>query len=136
MSVHDFGLLLFRLKCTRRVPGYFTLLGDKAPPAACDSSEVARAENQRCYPHTRNCEHSWRLSSGDRIFRSRMKPLMLYGPHHRGLTAMRTLLNCFRVKPTTTRFPTNSLYAPMDNTPLHPIPSVCHPWGCKAVLLV
>ncbi len=25
--------------------------------------------------------------------------------------------------------PTNSLYTPMDNTPLHSISSVCHPWG-------
>ncbi len=34
-----------------------------------------------------------------------------------------------RVKPTPTWFPTNSLYTPMDNTPLHSISSVCHPWG-------
>ncbi len=34
-----------------------------------------------------------------------------------------------RVKPTPTRFPTNSLYTPMDNTPMHSISSVCHPWG-------
>ncbi len=34
-----------------------------------------------------------------------------------------------RVKPTPTRFPTNSLYTPMDNTPLYPMSSVCHPWG-------
>ncbi len=33
-----------------------------------------------------------------------------------------------RVKPTPTRFPTNSLYTPMDNTPLHSISSVGHPW--------
>ncbi len=25
-------------KCSRRAPGYFTLIGDKAPPAARDSS--------------------------------------------------------------------------------------------------
>ncbi len=30
------------LKCSRRAPGYFSLIGDKAPPAARDSSEVAR----------------------------------------------------------------------------------------------
>ncbi len=40
-------LLLFRqrqkLKCSRWAPGYFTLIGDKAPPAARNSSEVARA---------------------------------------------------------------------------------------------
>ncbi len=34
-----------------------------------------------------------------------------------------------RVKPTPTRLSTNSLYTPMDNTPLHSISSVCHPWG-------
>ncbi len=34
-----------------------------------------------------------------------------------------------RVKATQTRFPTNSLYIPMDNTTLHSISSVCHPWG-------
>ncbi len=28
--------------CSRRAPGYFTLNGDKTPPAARDSSEVAR----------------------------------------------------------------------------------------------
>ncbi len=33
-----------------------------------------------------------------------------------------------RVKPTPTRFPTNSRSTPMDNTPLHSISSVCHPW--------
>ncbi len=31
------------LNCSRRAPGYFTLIGDKAPPAARGSSEVARA---------------------------------------------------------------------------------------------
>ncbi len=31
------------LKCSRLAPGYFTLIGDKAPPAARDSSEVARS---------------------------------------------------------------------------------------------
>ncbi len=34
-----------------------------------------------------------------------------------------------RVKPTPTRLPTNSFYTPVDNTPLHSIPSVCHPWS-------
>ncbi len=31
------------LKCSRLASGYFTLIGDKAPPTARDSSEVARA---------------------------------------------------------------------------------------------
>ncbi len=48
---------------SRRAPGYFTLIGDNAPPAARDSSEVARAFGRRCYPHTGNGEHSWCLSS-------------------------------------------------------------------------
>ncbi len=37
-------------KCSRRAPGYFTLIGDRAPPAARDRSEVARAQKQRWYP--------------------------------------------------------------------------------------
>ncbi len=37
-----------------------------------------------------------------------------------------------RVKPTPTRFQTNSLYT-HHNTPLHPISSVCHPLGFVAV---
>ncbi len=36
-----------------------------------------------------------------------------------------------RVKPRPTRFPTNSLYTPMDNTPLHSILCVCH--GCSPI---
>ncbi len=32
-----------RVKCPRRAPGYFILIGDKASPAARDSSEIARA---------------------------------------------------------------------------------------------
>ncbi len=38
-------------------------------------------------------------------------------------------LMVLRVKPTPTWFPPNSLYTPIDNTPLHSISSVCHPWG-------
>ncbi len=34
-----------------------------------------------------------------------------------------------QVRPTSTRFPANSLYTPMDYTPLHSISSVCHPSG-------
>ncbi len=51
------------LNCSRRAPGYFTLIGDKAPHAARDSSEVARSLNRRCYPHAGNGEDSWCLSS-------------------------------------------------------------------------
>ncbi len=75
-----------------------------------------------------------------RIFPPKTKPWVLPGPHHRGLTTMRTLLaplngnkegsKCLmvlRVKPKPTRSPTNSLYTPMDNTNLHSISSV--KWG-------
>ncbi len=34
-----------------------------------------------------------------------------------------------QVKPTLTLFPTNSIYTSVDNTPLHFISIVCHPWG-------
>ncbi len=33
--------------CSRREPGFFTLIGDKAPSTARDGSEVARALNRR-----------------------------------------------------------------------------------------
>ncbi len=69
---------------------------------------------------------------------------MLPGTSHKGVTTIRTLftlapltgneegskgLVVLRVRPTPARFPINSLYIPMDNTPLHSISSVCHPWG-------
>ncbi len=31
-----------KLKCSRRAPGYYTLIGDKAPPATHDSSQGVR----------------------------------------------------------------------------------------------
>ncbi len=34
------------------------------------------------------------------------------------------------VRPAPTRFSTNSRYTPIDNTPLHFMSSMCHPWGC------
>ncbi len=40
-----------------------------------------------------------------------------------------------RVKPTPTRLPTDSLYTPMDNTPLHSISSV-PPGGLLLLLLL
>ncbi len=40
-----------------------------------------------------------------------------------------------RVKPTPTRFLTNILYTPMDNSPLHSISSVYHLWGMSLLLL-
>ncbi len=39
------------------------------------------------------------------------------------------------VRPTPTGFPANSLLTPMDNTPLHSISSVCHPWGGRMLSL-
>ncbi len=37
-------------------------------------------------------------------------------------------LMALQVKPTPTRFPTSILYTPMDDTPLHSVLSVYHPW--------
>ncbi len=34
-----------------------------------------------------------------------------------------------RGRPTLTRFPTNSRYTPVDNTPLHSIARMSYPWG-------
>ncbi len=52
-----------QLKCSRRAPGYFTLIGDKAAPPTRHRTEVARALRQRCYPHTGNGGNSWCLGS-------------------------------------------------------------------------
>ncbi len=41
-----------------------------------------------------------------------------------------------RVKPTPTRFPTDSLYTPMDNTPSHSTYQVCATRGAVAVVVV
>ncbi len=43
-----------------------SLIGDKAPPTACDSIEVARALTQRCYPgrHSQILSGSLPLSVG------------------------------------------------------------------------
>ncbi len=45
------------------MPGYITQIGDKAPPAARDNSEIAHPLNQRCYPPSGNGGHGWCLSS-------------------------------------------------------------------------
>ncbi len=50
--------LLFKHNYSRTAPDYFILIGGKAPPAARDGSEVARALNRRCFPHTGNVWHS------------------------------------------------------------------------------
>ncbi len=39
------SMLLFRHSANSSVPYYFTLIGDKAPPAAHDSSEDVRAHS-------------------------------------------------------------------------------------------
>ncbi len=39
------------------------LIGNKAPPAARDSNEVAGTLNQRCYPYTEKGRYSWCESS-------------------------------------------------------------------------
>ncbi len=47
----------------KKSAGLLHQIGDKAPPAAHDSSEVARALNRLCYLHTGNGGHSRCLSS-------------------------------------------------------------------------
>ncbi len=37
----------------------------------------------------------------------------------------------FRIMLTPTRFPTNLLYIPVNNTPLHYLPSMWRPWGTR-----
>ncbi len=44
-------------------------------------------------------------------------------------------LMVLRVKPTPTRFPTNVLYTPVDNTSLHSLPYVCATRGAPAVVI-
>ncbi len=50
---------LQELNCSGRARGYFILNGDKAPPAARDSTDFER----RRYSHTWNGGHHWCLSS-------------------------------------------------------------------------
>ncbi len=81
-------LLNWLLNCSRRAPVYFTLVGDKASPAARNSSEVARALNWRCYPHTGNGGLIWFLSS------SLSLSVDVAWSTPQGLTTMRTLFIC------------------------------------------
>ncbi len=93
-----------------------------------------------------NDGHRWCLSSSLSLsvgFSIQNEAMDVPGSRHSGLTTMRKLLlatltgikerskclTVLRVKPTPTRFLTNSRYTPMDNTPLHSISSVCHPWS-------
>ncbi len=94
------------------------VLRDKAPPTAYDG---VWAVVHRCW---------W-------VFPFRMKPWMLPGLHHRVITTMRTLFTCalnwgvrreIGVYCTPTRFPTNILNTPLDNTPLH-VHNVCEECG-------
>ncbi len=81
--------------CSRRAPGYFTRIGDKASSAACDSSELTCALKRRCFLHTGNGGHTvgaWVVAFPCwQNVPSRMKPWMMAGPRHRGLTTMWTL---------------------------------------------
>ncbi len=51
-----------RVQLLKKSAWYLHLIGDKAPPAARDSSEVARALNRRWYPHVWNCGLWWCLN--------------------------------------------------------------------------
>ncbi len=109
------------------------LTSDKAPPAAHESSEVARTENRRCYhPHTGSGWHNWCLSSIlSSLVRFSTQDAATGGSLPCGSYFLASLTGnkerskghmVLRVKPTPTRFPTNSLYTPMGNTPLHSVP--------------
>ncbi len=106
--------------------------------------EVARAKNQHCYPHTGNSGHIWCLSSSLSLsvgFFIGCCPVCTTGgslPCRRYLLASLTGneegdkgLMALRVKPTSTRFPTNILHTPIHHTPLHSIPSVRQPRGSR-----
>ncbi len=92
-------------------------------------------------PHTGKGSHSWCLTSSLSLsvgFSIQNEAMDVVRSAPQVLTTVRTLLVnkvgskeliVFRVQPTSTRYPTNSLYTPTDNTPLHSISSVCHPWG-------
>ncbi len=58
-------LLLFKYGANRSgtAPGYFTLIGEEAPPTVRDTSEGVRTFNQRCCPDSENGAFSWCLSS-------------------------------------------------------------------------
>ncbi len=47
--------------CSRRAPGYFTLIGGMTQPAARDSSEAVKSTS---LSHIGNSGHSWRSSIG------------------------------------------------------------------------
>ncbi len=90
--------LISQAKYSRKASGHFTLIGGKVAPAARDSSEVARALNQRCYLHTTNVGHSWYLSGSLSLsvrFSTQDETMDVAGSRHMGLIAMRTLMTCF-----------------------------------------
>ncbi len=117
------------------------LICDQTSPAARDSKEVARAFNRRCYAHTRNDEHSWFLSISLTLSvgvsiqevamdvtrsaprgsqpRGRYLPAHVYGNKE---GSVRPIL--LWVRSTSTHFSTSIRYTPLNNTPLHLIPSV------------
>ncbi len=69
----------------------------KAPLAARYSSEVERALNQRCYPHTGNDGHSWCLNSGLSLsvrFSIQDETMDVARSAPQGLTTMRILFTC------------------------------------------
>ncbi len=56
-------LFIHSAKNSRKVSSYSTLIGDKAPPAERDSSEVARTFNRRYCAHIGSDGHSWGLTT-------------------------------------------------------------------------
>ncbi len=114
-------------------------IGDKTSPVARGNDEVAGALNRRCYPYTRNGGHCWCLSSSlclsegfsikdETMDVARSAPLRTHcHAHYHYLNWELRREHKFmvlRVRPTPAQFPTSILYTPVDNTPLHSIPSV------------
>ncbi len=72
------------------------LIDENALPVASGSSEISRTPSRRCYPYTRNSEHSWCWSSSlSMLVRfSIHDAAMLPGLRHSGLTTRWALLTC------------------------------------------
>ncbi len=127
---------------------YFFCLGiapraQEERPATCTKSVTL---NRCCYPHTGNGGHRWCLRSSLSVLEglsiqdeamgvawseprggSLPRGRYLFAPLTGNKEENKSLI-VLRVKPTPTWFPINSLYTSMDNTLLHSLSNVCHPW--------
>ncbi len=103
------------------------------------SDEVACALTQRCYPHTKNSGLIWCLSSNPflsvgfsildeamGVAQSAQLGHYFLAPLTRTYEGSMGLLVLW-ARPTSTRIPANIFHTPVDNTPLHSIPSMRSP---------